>query len=88
MKEYSVLNMGIIGYVLFKCSVGNVWGFFVEFEIIYGSRLLIVFLSYEDVLDLIKFFSIGIYVVNYLIFCSCVVFVIMNKVLMNEKIFL
>lgn len=72
MKEYSVLNMGIIGYVLFKCSVGNVWGFFVEFEIIYGSRLLIVF-----VLDLIKFFSIGIYVVNYLIFCSCVVFVIM-----------
>lgn len=48
MKEYSILNMGIIGYVLFKCSVGNVWGFFVEFEIIYGSRLLIVFLSYED----------------------------------------
>lgn len=40
----------------------------------------------EVVSDLIKFLSTGTYAVNYLIFCSCVVFVIMNKVSMNEKI--
>lgn len=57
-----------------------------EFEIIHGSRLSTVSLSYEDVSDLIKFLSTGTYAVNYLIFCSCVVFVIMNKVSMNEKI--
>lgn len=48
MKEYSILNMGIIGYALFKPSVGNVWGLFIEFEIIHGSRLSAVSLSYED----------------------------------------
>lgn len=61
-----------------------------EFEIIHGSRLSTVSLSYrtliEVVSDLIKFLSMGTYAVNYLIFCSCVVFVIMNKVSMNEKI--
>lgn len=43
-----------------------------EFEIIHGSRLSTVSVS-----DLIKFLSTGTYAVNYLIFCSCVVFVIM-----------
>lgn len=51
-----------------------------EFEIIHGSRLSTVSLSYrtliEVVSDLIKFLSTGTYAVNYLIFCSCVVFVI------------
>lgn len=40
----------------------------------------------EVVSHLIKFLSTGTYAVNYLLFCSCVVFVIMNKVSMNEKI--
>lgn len=58
-----------------------------EFEIIHGSRLSTVSLSYEDCFRFDKVSQYWyIYAVNYLIFCSCVVFVIMNKVSMNEKI--